>query len=284
MASLARITSLALAAPILYSLAEPYRLFVRRFDVALENLPPAAEGLKVGHISDLHFSAITARWLVRRAVDLCNVEKPDVIVLTGDYVSNRDSYMRLTLARRWARPVMEYAREVTDDLARLRAPEGVFAVPGNHDYPRQRLSATEELMRAAGITLLLNRGVRLRGALPLIGLDDLRAGRPQVRAACAGVASDEAQIILSHNPRLVWLLAQRNCLILSGHTHGGQVHLPLTTFRRRPLDMRGTELHHGWYRQGWARLYISPGMGSVHFPMRFRCPPEIAVFTLRGAC
>jgi hypothetical protein len=284
MALLARITSLALAAPFLYSLVEPYRLLVRCFDVALDNLPPAAEGLKIVQISDLHFSAITGRWLMRRAVDLCNAQQPDVIVLTGDYVSNRDSYSGFTLARQWARRKIEYATEVTSELARLQAPNGVFAVPGNHDYSRERLSIIEALLRAAGITLLVNRGVRLRGALPLIGLDDLRAGRPRIREAGAGVAPDEAHIILSHNPRLVWLLTQRNCLILSGHTHGGQVRLPLTTFRYRPVDMRGTELHHGWYREGWARLYISPGLGSVHFPMRFRCPPEIAVLTLRCAC
>jgi predicted MPP superfamily phosphohydrolase len=283
MASLARITSLALAAPLLYSLFEPHRLLVRHFDVVLENLPPAAEGLKIAQISDLHFSAITSRSLMRRAVDMCNAQQPDVIALTGDYVSNRDSYAGVTLARQWGRRKIEYATEVTAELARLHAPNGVFAVPGNHDYSRERLGAIDALMRAAGITLLINHSVRLRGALPFIGLDDLRAGRPQIREACANVAPDEAQIILSHNPRLVWLLAQRNCLILSGHTHGGQVRLPLTTFRYRPIDMRGTELHHGWYREGWARLYISPGLGSVHFPMRFRCPPEIAVFTLRSA-
>jgi predicted MPP superfamily phosphohydrolase len=101
-----------------------------------------------------------------------------------------------------------------------------------------------------------------------------------MRQACAGIAPDEAQIILSHNPRMLHSVAHRRCLLLAGHTHGGQVHLPVTNFRRRPADMRGTPWYQGWYGLGRARMYVNAGVGSVHFPMRLRCPPEIAVFTL----
>jgi predicted MPP superfamily phosphohydrolase len=103
-----------------------------------------------------------------------------------------------------------------------------------------------------------------------------------VRRALCGTAPDEPHIVLSHNPRLFPLLRGRNCLLLTGHTHGGQVHLPLTNFRRRPSDMHFSPWFRGWYRQGQTQMYVSSGVGSVHFPMRFRCPPEVAFFTLRG--
>ena len=119
---------------LLYSLIEPHRLRVRRFDVAIQNLPRAADGLRIAQLSDLHFSAITGESVVRRAVELCNAEKPDVIVLTGDYISRRNSYSSFTLASHWARDVMGYAQEMARVVADLRAPEGVFAVPGNHDH------------------------------------------------------------------------------------------------------------------------------------------------------
>ena len=279
---LVRAAWLALSAPLAYALVEPHRLQVRRFDVEFEKLPLQADGLRLAHFSDLHCSAITSARVVRRVVEACNALRPDAVLLTGDYVSRRDSYSSLTLASSWAPPVMEYGAAVARELAALRAPEGVFAVPGNHDYSQGRFDAVAGLLREAGITTLVNRSVRLRDVLPLVGLDDVRAGRPHVRAACEGIAPHEAHVVLSHNPRALTMLAGRNCLLLSGHTHGGQVHLPGTRFRSRPSDMRHSPLFQGWYRAGATRLYVTPGVGSVHLPLRFRCPPEIALFTLRA--
>src|SRR5207244_830506 len=108
--------------------------------------------------------------VVERAVALCNAQTPDVVVMTGDYVSRRNSYAAFTLARVWARPIMDYARDMAAAVARLRAPEGIFAVPGNHDHSRQSFVAIEKLLHAAGVTTLVNRSVRLRGVLPLVGL------------------------------------------------------------------------------------------------------------------
>lgn len=278
----ARVAAVAIAAPIAYSLIEPYRLLLKRFDVVMRDLPPAVEGLRIAQLSDLHCSAITPPALVRRAVEICNTQQPDIIVLTGDYVSRRNSYAHVTLARIWAKPVMEYAAAMAQEVSNLKAQMGVFAVPGNHDHSRGHFDAIESLMQQAGITTLVNRSTLVRDALPLIGLDDLRGGRPEVRTAFDGIAPEQAQIVLSHNPRMVWSMATRNCLLITGHTHGGQVHLPFTNFRRRPRDMRGTEWHQGWYELEQARMYVSSGVGSVHFPMRFRCPPEVAVFTLRS--
>lgn len=275
--------TLSFACGVGYSLIEPHRLKVRRFDVALENLPCEVEGLCVAQLSDLHYSAITGPGIVRRAVELCNEEKPDIVVLTGDYVSRRNSYAGFTLAQLWARDIRTYAEKMAAIVANLQAPEGVFAVPGNHDLANGNGADILGLLHRSGAQVLVNQAVVLRNKLPLIGFDDLRAGRPDLEKACGDISPDTPQIILSHNPRLFPRLSERNCLFISGHTHGGQVHLPLTGFRRRPRDMRFSPWHQGWYRHHRAQMFISVGVGSVHFPMRYNCPPEIVIYTLKRA-
>jgi predicted MPP superfamily phosphohydrolase len=280
---LGKSAALAFGAGFAYSLIEPYRLVVREFDVPMERLPPEVDGLKIAQLSDLHASAITSFDFIRRAVEVCNGLQPDVIALTGDSVSRRDSYSHFTGARLWARPVMEYAARLAEELAHLEAPDGVFAVPGNHDHSRGHCGAIMDLLETVGVKPLVNTSTRVRGVLPLAGLDDLRGGRPLLRATLREIAPEIAHVVLSHNPRLLLSVANRNCLMLAGHTHAGQVHLPLVPIRLKPSDVASTPYLGGWYRNGKARLYVNNGLGSVHFPMRFRCPPEISVFTLRSA-
>lgn len=268
--------------PIIYSLIEPHLLQVLHFDVHLPDLPPEAENWRIVQLSDLHYSAIGGANLLRQAVEWSNQLNPDAVLLTGDYVSRRNSYASFTGARLWARPIMDYAEDMAKVLSGLRSRLGVFAVSGNHDHAKRRCDAIEGLLRNVGIINLRNRHTLLGGVLPLAGLDDLRGGRPLVRQALNGIDPGSPQIILSHNPRLMLELHNRNALILSGHTHGGQVHLPFTNFRVRPRDVAQTPFLRGWYRQPPAQLYVSSGLGSVHFPMRFRCPPEMVVFTLHG--
>lgn len=281
MPALRRGVAAAVALPLAYSLWEPWRLVVRHFDVDFPDLPTAVDGLRMAQISDLHCSAITPASIAARAVALCNAETPDVVVLTGDYISRRNSYAQATLARVWAAPIDAYATAVARELAVLHAPDGVFAVVGNHDYTEGHIGMWHDLLTEVGIAVLVNRVTKLRGVLPLVGLDDLRAGRPLWRQTLEPLDAAQPHVILSHNPRLILSASNRNCLMLAGHTHGGQVHLPFTNFRRKPRDTRSTAWLRGWYQWGLARLYVSTGAGSVHFPMRFNCPPEISIFTLR---
>ena len=270
------------AAGFTYSLIEPYRLVVREFEVLMPNLPSEVEGLKIAQLSDLHGSAITSFAFLRRAIEACNALQPDVVALTGDFVSRRNSYSRFSGARKRARPVMEYAARVAEEISYLQAYDGVFAVPGNHDHSRGHCGAIMDLLEQAGATSLVNKSTLLRGVLPFVGLDDLRGGRPLLRETLQGIEPKQAHVILSHNPRLLLSVANRNCLMLAGHTHAGQVHLPVVPIRLKPSDVASTPHLAGWYYQGAAKLYVNNGLGSVHFPMRFRCPPEISVFTLRG--
>lgn len=273
------------ALPLAYAFVEPHRIRVRRFEVALPNLPREhereCEGLRVAQMSDLHCSVVTSRKIIRRAVALCNAQNPDIVVLTGDIISRPDSYLFEPILSRIAKTPLRYAQECVEELSYLRARDGVFAVRGNHDFAAGGFEVLDEMLRDIGIEVLVNSSTRCRG-LALVGLDDLRQGNINYQAAFEDVSPDEAQIVLSHNPRVFHGLKSRNALILSGHTHGGQVHIPLSKFRRRPCDMRGSEFHDGWYREENAQMYISVGVGSVHFPLRFRCPPEVCVFTLRN--
>ena len=282
---LARSAGAYLGALVAWSLVEPHRVAVREFTVVLPDLPAEAEGLRVLQLTDLHISAMTSAHFLARAIETCNALQPDVVALTGDFVSRRSSYLGPTGARMWARPLMEYAAEMARQVAKMRARIGVFAVPGNHDHARDRAEAVSNLLSEQGVHVLRNRNERLAacGDLAICGVDDLRAGDPDYQAAFAGVTRSEAQIVLAHNPRAMEMVRGRNALLLSGHTHGGQIHIPFTSFRRRPSDMHGSPWFSGWYRQHRTQMYVSSGLGSVHFAARLRCPPEIVLFTLRRA-
>ena len=275
---ISRALQLLTAATFAYALAEPYRIAVRKFDVELPNLPPECDGLRIAQISDIHVGLWMPRALIRRIVKLCAAQNPDVVIFTGDVVTRRNSYP--PGLRKMARVVTDYAGVLARELEILNPPQGIYAVPGNHDLCKGDFGPVAEILARADVVSLLNKNTRLPGGLPLIGVDDLRAGRPAMLTATAGVSCDEAQIILSHNPRLALLCRNRNALITSGHTHGGQVALP-ARFRVSPVDAGQSFYQRGWYQVGRAKLYVSSGAGTIGVPVRLGVRPEIAVFTLR---
>ncbi len=269
-------------AAFIYALIEPWRLEVRRFDVHLENLPESAIGTRVLQISDLHAGAIQPRALLRKIIAAAARENADLVAFTGDLISRHRSYSRFTLARHFARSTLEYAQIVARELEVLRPKLGIYAVPGNHDLWENRFAPIAEVLQNSGIEVLLNRAVRLENGLVVAGLDDLRVGDLDVAQTFRCIGIGEAQLILSHNPRAARLFSSRNALILSGHTHAGQIRLPLVRVRGFPVDMGRSFFNRGFYGLEKARLYVSRGAGCVHFPLRFRARPEITVFTLKS--
>jgi hypothetical protein len=233
--------------------------------VAVPNLPERLRGLRVVQLSDLHRSRLTSDWLLREAVSLANAARPDLIVLTGDYVT--------------ANPAdIEPCAQIVDDL---RARLGVFAVLGNHDYFTNGTAVRCALMDA-GVTVLTNRNLCLTQGLRIVGIDDDRLGNPDIPAAFAGIPPDAPTLVLLHNPAFAERLADRACVVFSGHTHGGQIFLPfLTTYKLRSIGAK--HYRTGWYTVGKTWLYVNRGLGQVGVPIRFRCPPEVAVFTLEPA-
>ncbi|MBN1564520.1 MAG: metallophosphoesterase, partial [Anaerolineae bacterium] len=189
-------------------------LHVNHLTFALPGLPPAFDGYRIAHISDLHLSARIIREHLPHVVTTVNREQPDLIVSTGDYVTHhQDSFWELCPA-----------------LAELRAPDGVWSVLGNHDVAAGA-DAVMDVLHAAGIHTLRNQHHTLqRGddTITLAGIDNVLRGKPDLTATLNGVPADHRVILLVHEPDYARIAAvdERVVLQLSGHAHGGQIRFP----------------------------------------------------------
>jgi uncharacterized protein len=249
------------------ALAEPFMLSIERQDIYLRRLPKALDGLRIVHLSDFHFGPLVNPAHLERAVQAANELRPDLIALTGDYISNERIY---------AAPCAEV-------VGRLRARYGVFAVMGNHDHWTDAELITD-LFRAEGIQVLLNEGLHIdiRGeSFWLAGVDDTMVGLEDLPLAMAGAKDCELKILLAHNPIILRRAARADVdLVLSGHTHGGQVTLrPEKSRSGRPRR----RLLRGLGRRGNTQIYVTRGLGTVVLPIRYGCPPEVSVLDLRCA-
>jgi uncharacterized protein len=245
------------------ALAEPYMITVEHRTIPLRRLPGEFDGLRVVQLSDIHHSPFTGRDQIERAVETANSLNPDLIALTGDYVSHDRSY----------------AVGCAQMLGRLRARHGVVAVLGNHDHWTDADLITD-LFRAEGIQVLINQGYRFSrggGSFWLSGVDDTMVGLEDLDKALEGSRKDEMKLLLAHNPVILRRAARAGVdLVLSGHTHGGQVSLRsdrTTRPRRRLLKGLG--------QKGDTLIYVSRGLGTVVLPIRYGCPPEISLLELR---
>ncbi len=256
-------------------LVEPHWVQVVRRDLPIDRLPADLDGATLGHVSDLHVGPVVDADYLRGAMDTLAALRPDMVALTGDFMTCRRDEQVLPAA---------------EMVARLTAPApplGVFASLGNHDYARRWRyddvadAFTRQLARR-GIRVLRNEAVDA-GGLHVIGMDDLWADRFNPADALAELPPDAASLALSHNPdsadRGVW--GDWRGWILAGHTHGGQVDLPIIgTPRVRVRNKRyvAGECDAG----GGRRLYINRGLGYLTQGRLF-CRPEITLFTLRRA-
>lgn len=249
------------------ALTEPFRLTVEHQKIHLRRLPREFDGFRVVQLSDIHHSPFTSREQIERAVETANSLQPDIVALTGDYVSKERAY---------AAPCAEL-------LGRLRARHGVYAVLGNHDHWTDAALITD-LFRAEGITVLVNEGMRFEkkgAAIWLAGVDDTMVGLEDLPLALAGSSSQEFKLLLAHNPIILRRAAQAGVdLVLSGHTHGGQVSLRTD---RSASGRPRRRLLKGLARRAETQIYITRGLGTVVLPVRFGCPPEVSLLELRTA-
>jgi predicted MPP superfamily phosphohydrolase len=218
------------------------RLLVREERLELPGLPAGLDGLRVAQLSDLHGGRFLKQGDLRDVVARVNAERPDVCVLTGDFISHE-----------WSDVL-----PLTDDLAQLRPRLGSFAVFGNHDYKYRQEALIAEALARSGVRVLRNEGVRLDtgdGVLALTGLEEL---------------------VLCHNPSAGARLAREGCAaVLSGHSHGRQVDLPL---------LRGFGPPHPGLRiqYGPTCQLVSRGLGVVALPLRWGSPAEVVLVELRS--
>src|SRR5262245_7704880 len=232
---------------------------VTRVTLGVPSLPPALAGLRIGLVTDIHRSALVPHEDVAHAVSLLMQEKPDLIVLGGDYVTWGDR---------------EFVRPAAEALAPLSAPQGVFAILGNHDDDRDMPAA----LAGNGVQVLKDARTRLmiKGeTLDLAGIRFWTKRQMDIAPVLSGSAP--VTILLAHDPRRIVEASALNVpLVLSGHTHGGQVLLPLIgawAAQKFPVA-------EGILRRGPTTMFVSRGVGTIYVPVRVNCPPEVAVLTL----
>ena len=256
---------------------EPRLLLTREVTVTSPDLPPAFDGVRIAFLTDIHRGPAFSEARVRKVVEKTNALAPDLVLLGGDYVAGGPEYIQSAIA----------------PLAGLRAPLGKFAVLGNHDYwysaPRAR-----DALAAAGIDEIENRGVWVQApkgrgggdpSLPsrirIAGVGDLWEGTQDLAAALGDARPDDFVILLSHNPDFAAKLPVGAVdLMLSGHTHGGQVTVFGLFAPVLPIE-GGQRLRSGVIQQGSTTIIVSRGIGLIAPNIRFCCPPEIVVVTLR---
>jgi uncharacterized protein len=247
---------------------EPHGFKITKHTITLPRLPQEWDGLTIAHVTDLHIGKLSDLDNAREIVNMTNQLHPDLIVLTGDFVSRADSI----------------SPALSEVLRDLHAPMGKFAVLGNHEYwtDSPKIIATFE---AVGIKFLTNDNhvfTRNGKALVLGGVDDFMEGNPDVLRAFSGIDENVPRILLCHNPDYAEAMpAESNVdLMLCGHTHGGQVKIPLIGPPLVPIDHR--KYAEGLVDGPHCPVFVSRGLGMVEIPVRFNCPPEIPLITLRA--
>jgi uncharacterized protein len=240
-------------------LYDRHHIELTRETLRVSGLPAALSGLRIGFLSDLHRSQTVSHELIARAVDMAMAERPDLIVLGGDYVTWGD--------RRYVGPAAEA-------VAALSAPHGIFAVLGNHDDDRDMPAA----LTAQGIEVLRDARTQLtiRGErLDVAGIRFWTRKASDIAQVLRG--SSSTVMLLAHTPkRLTEAASLAVPLMLSGHTHGGQIVLPgLGAIAAREFPVVA-----GLGRRDNTAIFVSRGIGTVYVPVRLNCPPEVALLTL----
>jgi hypothetical protein len=264
----------ALAAP---ALAGGYGLFIERtgisgcpVDLKIKDLPQDLDGLRLSQLTDIHLGPFLGVKELRRAVDIANEFRPHLALMTGDLITEQGDPLDLCI----------------QELSKLRASDGVFGCLGNHEGYVGIEAYTAAECRRVGIDILRSRRRRLsfgKTHLYLAGIDYQKMGGTYV--VDPAVLTGEAcfNLLLSHNPDLFPVAAAQGYdLIVSGHTHGGQINLEIPGW---PLNIARfyTPYVHGAYREGGSLLYVSRGIGTVGVPLRLGAPPEVNLIRLCAA-
>jgi uncharacterized protein len=246
---------------------ERAELLTPEIDIAIRGLPPAFVGYRIALVTDLHRGPVVPVWWLEHLADRVVELKPDLVVLGGDFVSHAKSDLH----------------DLQRVLARYTAADGAMAVLGNHDH-WVGADAVAAVIRGAGAEIMHNRHRLIRrgaAALALGGVDDFTHGAVRPRDALRDVPPDVPRVLISHNPDLIEYLPAdlRVDLMLSGHTHNGQVHWPIIGPLTVPSQF-GRRYMHGLHRVGERWIYVSAGVGSSAMPLRLGNPPELPVIRL----
>lgn len=256
---------------------EPNRPQVVNRALALRRWPERLNGFRIAVLSDFHYDPLFSVHPIHAAIPMVNDLRPDLIVLTGDFVS-------LPLLKKEDAKAARTAEPCAQLLQQMKAPHGLWAVLGNHDFFTDPLRVGAAL-HAHGIRLLINQSaaIETNGArFWLSGVNDVLSKNADLEATLRGVPADEATILMAHEPDYADHVARFPIdLQLSGHSHGGQVRVPFLPPLYLPELAR--KYVAGLYRIGPLTLYTNRGLGTVAVPVRFNCPPEITLLSLNRA-
>jgi len=235
-------------------------------DLVTPGLDPAHDGVRIAHLTDLHVGLLTPHARIRRALEIAQASKPDLLLLTGDFVCYSPKFVG-ALA------------EIMKDL-RVQT----YAVLGNHDHWTDT-QGVQKALEKNGAAVLRNQHstIQLRHRpFDIVGIDDALTKHDDVERAFAGVKKNHSRLVLTHIPSVADRIAEYGAgLALAGHTHGGHVHIPRVTARL--FRRMGLPYLKGFYDVGPLRLYVNCGVGASSVPIRAGAPSEVALFTLRAA-
>lgn len=260
------LTSLAEARTV-----EPKWIQISRHDVTLPHLPRAFDGFTIAHITDLHADDPSCSYDLKQVCELTSAQNADAIVMTGDFSSG---------------PGPGTEEKLIPALSLLKARAGVFGVTGNHDYWAEGPERVRYALKESGVSELFNDVHELKRdgeSLYICGVDDPWQGNPDIERVASLVPKGKAAVVMVHEPDYAPELASHGKfgLMLSGHSHGGQVALPFVG----PIILPDKCTHYprGRYEVNGMTLYTNRGIGTVGLPLRFCARPELAIFTLKCA-
>ncbi|MBI5468146.1 MAG: metallophosphoesterase [Deltaproteobacteria bacterium] len=253
-------------------LLEPREFRVEEVPVKIRGLSPEFDGFTICQVTDVHHSPFVRLGYLERVVEKANSLKPDLTVLTGDYIDD----------------AREYVAPAIKALSGLKAERGLLSILGNHDHFTGK-AHTVEAIRSHGIPLLENSHSLIesgRGILCVAGVKDYLEDFPDAKAALRGVDNDIPRILLSHHPDYAESLPgdERVDLVVSGHTHGGQIRAPFSFAPVLP-SAYGQKYSGGLVtlKKRETQVYVSRGVGVVMIPVRINCPPELTLIRLSPA-
>ncbi len=251
---------------------EPERLVTRK--VVITSPLWTGAPLKIGLVSDVHVGGRKVYApKVERLVKRLNALEPDIILLAGDYTTGTAPMEARD------KPQIQGIETGHAALGGLHASMGVYAVLGNHDF-QYGAEHVQTNLEAGGIHFLDNRSIVIEDRFCLYGLADGYFGHPTAEGFLS-CPKDISKIGFSHNPDSLFLLPTGSALLLAGHTHGGQVNIPLLGRRFAPIKS-GKEYAYGKSYIGITPVFVTAGIGLSQISARFRTPPEVVLVTLKG--
>jgi uncharacterized protein len=249
---------------------EPNISHISETDLKVPFLPPSLDGLKVVHLSDLHYKPDKDEKLLATVVEKVNQIHPDLIMITGDYVDKDTSGID---------PMLVY-------LSKLKSKHGILACMGNHDGWQAGGKFYQSKFEKCGIQFLINQNTLLKinnEKLHIAATDFIWLGKPDPIATLKGIPSNAPLITMVHEPDYFDTMLEHrdHHLQLSGHTHGGQCRVPFINYAPRKV-MFGQNYIHGEYAKSNSSIFVTKGLGTTSIRVRFSCLPEIALHTLKA--